>query len=51
MIKDKYSATKKALAQKLASQLNRVAIQKTFQLSEQEIQPTLETLDFPGECE
>ena len=47
-LKDKYSATKKNLAQKLASQLNMVTLQKTFQLPEQEIQSTLKTLDFPG---
>lgn len=44
----KYNATKTTLAKQLASQLNLVTLQKTFQLPKQEIQTTLNSLDFPG---
>lgn len=48
MLEDKYGTTQKKLAQKLASQLRLVTLQKTFQLPEQEIKRTLDSLHIPG---
>lgn len=48
MTQEKYSENKKEVAQKLASQLNTVTLQKTLQLPIHEIQPILCALNFPG---